>query len=49
MQVEDNGIQVTVALSLHGDNCDYKDGGVGWLLLMTPQRVNNEKDLLKAS
>lgn len=49
MQVEDNGNQVTVALSLHGDNRDYKEGGVGWLLPMTPPRVNNEKDILKAS
>lgn len=49
MQVEDNGNQVTVALRLHGDNCDYKNSGVGWLLLMAPQRVNSEKDILKAS
>ena len=49
MQVEDNGNQVTVVLSLHGDNRDYKDCGVGWLLLMAPQRVSCEKDILKAS
>lgn len=47
MQVEDNGNQVTVVLSLHGDNRDYKD--CGWLLLMAPQRVNSEKDILRAS
>lgn len=49
VQVEDNRNKVTVVLSLHGDNRDYKDCGVGWLLLMAPQRVNSEKDILKAS
>lgn len=33
-----------VVLSHHGDNSDYKDCGVTWLLLKAPKRVNRGKN-----
>lgn len=47
VQVEGNRNKVTVVLSYHGDNSDYKDCEVSWLLPMAPKRVNKEKNILK--
>lgn len=50
-KVKGNRNTVTVVLSHHGDNSDYKECGISWMFLMAPKTVNREKTsfLLKIS